>query len=409
MECIRKTISGLAIFETPKILRFKSKRIGITNISLQILILTYIVGYGIVWEKRYQTTCPVTSAVITKVKGVVYTNLTGHQQEVGNSSLYERIWDPTDYTFPTPGHENGGFFITTNVIITPNQTRGKCPESLNVEGAVCNADSDCPIGHSLPVGNGVFTGKCVTGQNEINKTCEIYAWCPVELDDPHIHDQRALLEGSENFTVFIKNWIEFVKFGEEYKRKNVLENANVTYIHKCIYNATTDPYCPIFRIGDIVKAARENFSEVAVRGAVFEIEIYWDCNLDRDFLEHCRPQYYFRRMDSPDSLISWNFRTAEYHEENRRTLFKTYGIKFIVKVTGQAGKFNFVPLLINLGSLLGLLGLAAMFCNFLLSSCGKNRHYYNEQKYLAVPPPDERPNDDDDSSEDKSPILADQD
>lgn len=51
------------------------------------------------------------------------------------------------------------------------------------------------------------------------------------------------------------------------------------------------------------------------------------------------------------------YRTAEYHDENRRTLFKNFGIKFNVKVSGQAGKFNLVPLLINLGSGLALLGL----------------------------------------------------
>ena len=39
---------------------------------------------------------------------------------------YERVWDEADYVIPPA--ENGAFFVTTNVVITPNQTWGKCPE-----------------------------------------------------------------------------------------------------------------------------------------------------------------------------------------------------------------------------------------------------------------------------------------
>lgn len=37
-------------------------------------------------------------------------------------ALYTRIWDVADYVIPAA--ENGAFFVATNVIITPNQTRG---------------------------------------------------------------------------------------------------------------------------------------------------------------------------------------------------------------------------------------------------------------------------------------------
>ena len=43
--------------------------------------------------------------------------------------LYERVWDEADYVVPPA--ENGAFFVTTNVVITPNQTRGHCPEVRN--------------------------------------------------------------------------------------------------------------------------------------------------------------------------------------------------------------------------------------------------------------------------------------
>ena len=40
--------------------------------------------------------------------------------------MYERVWDEADYVVPPA--ENGAFFVTTNVVITPNQTLGHCAE-----------------------------------------------------------------------------------------------------------------------------------------------------------------------------------------------------------------------------------------------------------------------------------------
>ena len=57
------------------------------------------------------------------------------------------------------------------------------------------------------------------------------------------------------------------------------------------------------------------------------MSITWHCNLDYDFMEHCLPKYSFRILDSS----GWNFRDAKYHEENRRTLYKMYGIKVLTQ------------------------------------------------------------------------------
>lgn len=45
------------------------------------------------------------------------------------------------------------------------------------------------------------------------------------------------------------------------------------------------------------------------------------------------PRYNFRLLDTS----GWNFRHAHYHEEGRRTLYKAYGIKFVIIVQGRAG------------------------------------------------------------------------
>ena len=43
------------------------------------------------------------------------------------SEVYSRVWDVADYVVPPA--ENGAFFVATNVIVTPNQTRGKVSSS----------------------------------------------------------------------------------------------------------------------------------------------------------------------------------------------------------------------------------------------------------------------------------------
>ena len=69
-------------------------------------------------------------------------------------------------------------------------------------------------------------------------------------------------------------------------------------------------------------------------------------------MSHCRPEYSFRRLDNPKSKIApgWNFRHADYFSNNNRTLFKSYGILFVVDVQGQAGKFNLIPFFLNVGA-----------------------------------------------------------
>ena len=51
--------------------------------------------------------------------------------------LYDRVWDEADYVVPPA--ENGAFFVTTNVVITPNQTWGHCPEVSVVANLILKA------------------------------------------------------------------------------------------------------------------------------------------------------------------------------------------------------------------------------------------------------------------------------
>ena len=76
----------------------------------------------------YQKSCPVEGAIIMKTKGELTTeDIPDSEFQVSNPELYKRIYDVSDLIFP-PYDIGTSFIAVTNLHITPNQTRGFCPE-----------------------------------------------------------------------------------------------------------------------------------------------------------------------------------------------------------------------------------------------------------------------------------------
>ncbi|XP_070573245.1 P2X purinoceptor 4-like isoform X3 [Ptychodera flava] len=379
-------------YDTPKYVHIKSKKVGLINRLFQLCIIAYIVGYVIVLSKGYQEFDNVISTVTTKVKGVSYTNLSALDPAVvtvDDTTPYDRLWDVADYIIP-PQMQNS-FFIMTNMILTVDQTQGTCAEDPGMFGANCTVDDNCKKGEPVINGNGVMTGNCIDNpEYEGTKSCEILAWCPVEKDiKPGPRLDKPVLYEAANFTVLLKNSISFPKFG--FSKRNILESSNETFLKECHYDSR-DPdlqFCPIFRLGDIVREAGEDFEKLAFEGGVMGIFIEWNCNLDKSG-DECKPHYKFRRLDNPTAKIAkgFNFRFAYKYKINEtdeyRTLTKAYGILYEVVVTGEAGKFSVIPLFLNIGSGLALLSLATIMCDIVVLYILKKREYYREHKYLYV-------------------------
>ncbi|KAM9468904.1 purinergic receptor P2X, ligand-gated ion channel, 8 isoform 2-T3 [Clarias gariepinus] len=360
-------------YKTEKYVIAKNKKVGILYRLIQLSVIGYIIGWVFVTKKGYQETEEsLQSSVITKVKGVVFTNTTGPGPW---------LWGPEDYVVPQQGE--AVLFITTNFITTPNQKLGYCAESIKVLDGHCQENEDCLKGDTVIAGHGIKTGRCLKKNRNSTGTCEIYGWCPIERS---IRPDVPLLGKAENFTIYIKNFIRFPKFN--FSKSNVLETADDMYLKKCSYDKFAHSYCPIFRLGDIVRRTGHDFQHMALLGGAIGILIEWHCDLDKGYSD-CNPRYSFTRLDvnSTVNAISsgYNFRYARYFKnadgETYRTLYKVYGIRFDILVHGKAGKFNIIPTIINIGSGLALMGAGAFFCDMVLLYMMKKSTMYRERKF----------------------------
>ncbi|XP_075424066.1 P2X purinoceptor 2 [Ascaphus truei] len=309
-------------YETPKVIVVKNLQLGTIYRLLQLLIIVYFVWYVFVVQKGYQAreTGP-ESAVITKVKGVSMSKAPRGTK---------KVWDVSEYVKPPEG--GSVFTIITRTESTKIQTLGTCPESRNVPDALCISDEDCNRGEMHQLGHGEQTGRCVTSVRGSLKTCEVFAWCP--LEDEFVTSE-SLQEFVPNFTILIKNNIHFPQFGFS---KGNIEGQNAHFLRNCTYHPSRSPYCPIFSVGFIVSQAKANFTQLAGKGGIIGVIINWNCNLDLD-TSKCRPQYSFRRIDlQSQASTGYNYRFAKYYNRNgteSRILIKVYGIRIDVIVHGQ--------------------------------------------------------------------------
>uniref|UniRef100_A0A3Q2QR35 P2X purinoceptor n=1 Tax=Fundulus heteroclitus TaxID=8078 RepID=A0A3Q2QR35_FUNHE len=334
-------MTSFLTYETNKSVVVKSWSVGIINRLVQLMIISYFVGYVFLYERAYQEAdTAIESSVITKVKGF--------------GKLENNVMDVADYIYP------------------PQVCSATC-QSNAVMCFRAKANQSCVF-----LFKGIITGVCNTSVG----TCESEGWCPAEDDSVKIKPMAEFV----NFTIYIKNSIRFPLY-------NVTRGNFPPTIEpkKCIHDRISNSLCPVFRVGDILNQTTHNVTELAEKGGEIGINIEWMCNLDQD-VELCLPKYSFTKLDAPfeKSKISkgYNFRFAKYYKTadgtEFRTLHKAYAVRFEVKVTGTARKFSLIPTVINVMAALTSIGMGTILCDIILLNCLKGAQQYKEKKFEEV-------------------------
>lgn len=349
-------------------------------------------------------TGPVTGTITTKLKGASHYNGSHGDYSKGctgvNGDILNRTFDVGDYVIPP--QEPNSFFVMTNLWQTCNQTQGLCAESPSVYNSTCdlNITTDNPAcldefneTKTFEGGNGPTTGNCILGADGKGR-CEILGWCEAEYEDDDISLDGPKIDASE-FTVLVKASIEFPTVQKGKRKRNIKKEAPSSFLKQCRFDATSKDglYCPIFSLKQIVDMIHPtpdyNFMNLSIKGGVVGLEIYWNCDhLERN-LDHCNPHYVAKRYDDPTASISqgYNFRFARLYEDDgvqKRVLTKAYGILFKIELHGTGGKFDFFTLVLKIGSMIALLGIATVVSDILVLYVLKRRTYYRENKYLNV-------------------------
>ncbi|RMB97954.1 hypothetical protein DUI87_25432 [Hirundo rustica rustica] len=111
-------VSDFFSYETTKSVVVKSWVVGVVNRGVQLLILSYFIGWVFLHEKAYQVRdTSIESSVVTKVKGV--------------GRYAGQVMDTADYVTPPQG--TSVFVVVTKQIRTEDQAQGVCPEPVMLE------------------------------------------------------------------------------------------------------------------------------------------------------------------------------------------------------------------------------------------------------------------------------------
>jgi len=162
-----------------------------------------------------------------------------------------------------------------------------------------------------------------------------------------------ILEGLDNSTIFLRSSVNYFAF-------NIIKADGSQPV------SGKD----LFFLKDMLGGT--NISD-CISGCVITVSIDWTCDLDKS---DCTPKTSFQ-LTPP---IGFNYRTVIYSSgQQERELLKLYGIRFLVQIIGQGGRFSFFRMVITIGAGAALFALATVIVDILLLLLYKT--LYTNKKY----------------------------
>eukprot|EP00658_Telonema_sp_P-2_P075984 TRINITY_DN6587_c0_g1_i1.p1 TRINITY_DN6587_c0_g1~~TRINITY_DN6587_c0_g1_i1.p1 ORF type:complete len:308 (+),score=54.68 TRINITY_DN6587_c0_g1_i1:327-1250(+) len=261
-----------------------------------------------------------------------------------------------------------------------NETRDSvCPfiDPKHTESYRCANDTDCKAdaGKFIPSQNWQWAGKCLL-QNGTGY-CGVRGWCADV--------------GSDNVGVLPFNPSAPWKLVHGVRQWSLLLRLNYAFpAFGITLNSAASGLLPgqnQWQIGDILEKAGVDFTAAAAEGAIVLMDAKFDCNLNVGSDEDCKPDWEFSRLDkTPAFSTGFNHYQTQYSpsQRNNRLVTKRFGLKIEFTVSGRAGKFSLVNLLIALGSGLALVSVASLVTDWILSNLWSKRDHYKRVRNASL-------------------------
>lgn len=346
MDLLKEDVDRLLSYNTKRQVNILDRWLGLTNIFLQLSIVSYIVIYVFLIKKGYLE--------YEQAFGVATTSVSGDVLGMSAGSTEYRYFSADELVYPPL--ENGNVFITTKLDIY-EQTRRVC-EDVTMP---CYSDDDCSV---------VVGGKCTE-----NGLCEEPSWCSDGQPESFSLDTGL-------FQVWIRSGIQFMHdrdkiFGAAKHRKPILYDPEDKGTG---FNT--------FTVRDLLQFCDPpvRFEEVSELGAAIEVQIGYHCNVNAP-VEDCHEEIHARRVDAlfDENNIGFTFAYPEYTSATTRRLHDLRGIRLYVRTVGT-GYFTSIPVTVMMLSTgIALLGFAPVLTDKIMLSFFPRKEKYAARKYEKSP------------------------
>jgi len=317
---------------------FIDKNLGATFYFIQVCILSFVIGYILIFKQGYLQW--------EQALGAVVTHVSGDAVAVSTGAAATRYFSIEELTYP--GLENGNLFVATRQEVH-RQMRGFCEDP----GMPCVTDGDCTV-----QGKGTCTemGLCLE-----------HSWCNMESEAEKYEIDSTRVQ------IWVRSFIQYVKLAPE----------------KLFSTESRPTQDNTFTLRQLLKKAEPipvNYEEVAELGAAFEVGFRWDCSVGGGS-NNCEPDIFVRRLDSildPDN-IGFGFKYAEYIDDAHRVQNEVRGLRLFFRTSGVGRKVSVAATIMTVSTSMPLLQFALVFADLLLTKVFANRKKYIARKYEKSP------------------------
>jgi hypothetical protein len=312
----------ICAYKTFKVVRIRDFKLGLTYWAIVASVVLYVVVFAFSIEGKHQQQEPGVGTVLTKVRGKAYAG--------------DKVFDPSDLRFPVI-EPSGAFLLTRQVTLT--QTKGKCIDWDEPKPCPCDTDK----------------GEVCTKAKDGKEFCEVKTWCP-SLGEHNAHSPPPEakideVQGIDRLILKIMSGIAFPGIGNRFFVTGGSPGATNQFKN--------------ISVGDLLKLSdppTQLNKKLFDYGALIGVSFFWNCDVSGD----CEPSVVIKRLDSGQGFVQKRARyTRKAGVETREALYLN-GLRILVDSSGIGRKASLVLAIIQVGSAIALIRVAAIIADFIM-------------------------------------------